>query len=308
MTLSVTPLQHIGVEVHGFDLRAPMDEALQQQLRELWYQHGLLLFRDQDLSPERQIAFSRLFGPLEMHPLKVKTSAEHPELFVLENGTERDRSMLAWYHGEPVVGRLDWHKDLHYTGRPNHGAVLTAVEVPEQDGLTGFGDLALAWEALDADTQQLLERLEVAYAFSMQRRHMRYVDLAGYEPGPHSPRKPSDVGFPDFPDAVYPAVTRHPVTGRRVLEIVEQFLDRLLTPQRAGLSNDEAIELLTRLVEHTRNPAFHYFHAWRKGDMVLWDNWRLMHCATGTPPGVRRVIHRTTIMGEATLGRVLAVE
>lgn len=134
------------------------------------------------------------------------------------------------------------------------------------------------------------------------------VDLDGYEPGPYSPRKPADVNFPDFADAVYPAVVTHPVSGRKVLEIVEQFLDRVITPQRAGLPNDEAIELLERLVAHTRKPEFVYFHQWKKGDMVLWDNWRAMHCTTGTRHGVPRLINRTTIKGEVMLGRVLGAE
>ena len=111
--------------------------------------------------------------------------------------------------------------------------------------------------------------------------------------------------FPNFPDAAYPAVVTHPVTGRKVLEICEQMLDRVVAPHKASLSNDEAIDLLQRLVEHTRNPEFHYFHEWRDGDLVLWDNWRAMHCTTGTKPGTARVIHRTTIAGELPLGRVL---
>jgi taurine dioxygenase len=308
VTLHVTPLEHVGVEVSGFDITQPVGAALAAELRALWYEHAILVFRDQTITPENQISFSRVFGPLEMHPLKVKTSAQYPELFVLENGTDKDAYSTAFYHGEEIVGRLDWHMDLHYTGRPNHGAVLTAVEIPAEDGLTGFGDLAKAYDALDEQTKTLLGKLEVAYAFSMQRRHMRYVDLAGYEPGPHSPRKPSDIGFPDFPDAVYPAVVTHPVSGRKVLEIVEQFLDRVITPQKFGLSNDESIELLERLVAHTKKPEFLYYHRWREGDMVLWDNWRAMHCATGTPKGVHRVINRTTIEGNATLGRSLSGE
>ncbi len=305
MTFQVTPLNAIGADVAGFDIREPLDGDQQRELRDLWYRYGLLRFRGQDITPERQIAFSRIFGPLKMHPLKVQTSAEYPELFVLESGTDNDRHMLAYYDGKAVVGRLDWHMDLHYTGRPNHGAVLTAVEVPGEDGLTGFGDLAKAWDALDEATRAQLAKLEVAYCFSMQRRHMRYVNLKGYEPGPAMAKKPADLGYPDFADAVYPAVIKHPVSGCQVLQIVEQFLDRVITPQKFGLSNDESIELLERLVAHTRRPEFHYFHEWQPGDMVLWDNWRLMHCATGTPPGVRRVIHRTTIKGDRVLGRTL---
>jgi taurine dioxygenase len=304
MTINVTPLEHVGVEVSGFDINEALTDSIKAELKSLWYEHAILVFRDQDISPEKQIEFSRIFGPLEIHPLKINTSDEHPELFVLENGGDKDSFFTAFYEGEEIVGRLDWHMDLHYTARPNHGALLRAVVVAEEDGLTGFGDLAKAYDALDSETQDLLEKLEVAYSFSMQRRHMRYVNLEGYEPGPHSPKKPADVGYPDFADAVYPAVVTHPVSGRKVLEIVEQFLDRVITPQQFGLSNDESIELLERLLAHTKKPEFTYFHQWRDGDMVLWDNWRAMHCATGTRPGIKRVINRTTIEGDITLGRV----
>jgi len=80
-----------------------------------------------------------------------------------------------------------------------------------------------------------------------------------------------------------------------------------VTPHHAGLRNDEAVDLLQQLVGHTRKPEFHYLHQWQPGDMVLWDNWRAMHCATGTKSGVERVIHRTTIIGDTTLGRVVDV-
>lgn len=305
MSLQIKPLANVGVEVSGFDITQPIDAALAAQLVELWDTHGILLFRGQDVNPANQIAFSKLFGDLEIHPISETRLEGHPELFTLVNDPEKEKFMTATYNGQKMAGKLDWHMDLHYTGRPNRGALLRGVVCAEQDGMTGFGDLAKAYDALDEDTKTLLAKLEVTYAFSMQRKHMRYVDLAGYEPGPYSPRKPSDINYPNFPEVAYPAVVTHPVTGRKILEICEQFLERIIAPHNAGLSNDEAIELLEHLVAHTRKSEFHYFHQWQPGDMVLWDNWRAMHCATGTKPGMDRVIHRTTIMGDATLGRVL---
>lgn len=305
MTLKISPLENVGVEVSGFDITQPIDDQLAAELVSLWDEHGIMLFRGQQVTPENQIAFSRVFGELALHPLKTTTSEEYPELFTLANNPEQEKYMTASYAGRELVGKLDWHMDLHYTGKPNRGALLRAVVCATEDGLTGFGDLAKAYDALDDDTKALLEKIQVTYAFSMQRRHMRYVDLEGYEPGAYSPKKPSDLNFPNFPEVAYPAVVTHPVTGRKVLEIVEQFLERVISPHRAGLSNDEAVDLLERLVAHTRKPEFHYFHSWQPGDMVLWDNWRAMHCTSGTNAGVERVIHRTTIMGDATLGTVL---
>ncbi len=305
MTLEVRPLEHVGVEVLGFDLQEPLTEERKAELKALWYEHAILVFRNQDIDPGKQIEFSRIFGPLELHPLEVKRSGEYPELFELENGGPADGFQTAFYHGQEVVGRLDWHMDLHYTARPNHGALLRAVTISPEDGETGFGDLAKAYDALDPDLQERVANIEVAYRFVAQRRQMRFVDLDGYEPGPNSPKKPSDIGFPDFPDAAYPAVVKHPVTGRKVLEVVEQFLNRVVEPEKVGMTSDQADELLGRLVEHTRRPEFHYFHSWQAGDMVLWDNWRAMHCTRGTPPGAKRLIHRTTIEGNTTIGRAL---
>lgn len=303
MSLSVKPLSEIGVEVVGLDIEKGVSEDQAKQLQQLWLDHGVLLFRGQNLSPERQIEFSRIFGTLEMHPLKVKTSAEYPELFVLENGGDADRFQTAFYDGQPIVGRLDWHKDLHYTGKPNRGALLRAVVVAEKDGLTGFGDLAKAYDALDDDLKARIEGLEVSYRFDMQRKRWRFADQRGYEPGPDLPKKPSDVGFPDFPDAIYPMALTHPLSGRRILEIVEQFLFDIPNAADFGLSDADADDLLRQLVAHIRRPEFHYFHRWEEGDMVLWDNWRCMHCTTGTAPDVKRLINRTTIEAEFALGK-----
>lgn len=305
MTLEVKPLNNVGVEVTGFDINEPMTDEMKAELKALWLEHGILLFRGQDIDAEKQIEFSRIFGPLEMHPLKVTTSEEHPELFVLESGGERDALNTAYFDGEPFVARLDWHMDLHYTGRPNHGALIRAVHIADEGGLTGFGDLAKAYDALDDETKAQLANIEVAYQFNMQRKLWRFVDTSNYEPGPHSPKTPADAGFPDFPDSIYPAVVTHPETGRKILEIVEQFLHRVVDPEKAGMTEEQADELLWKLVHHTRKPEFHYMHQWQPGDMVLWDNWRAMHCTTGTKPGVKRVINRTTIEGDVTLGRQL---
>ena len=136
MSLRVQPLENVGVEVSGFDINQPFSATLKEELRALFYEHAILLFRNQHITPQNQIEFSRIFGPLEIHPLKATTNAENPELFELENGGDNDAFLTAFYHGEEIVGRLDWHMDLHYTGKPNHGAVLTAVQQNPPPNLT----------------------------------------------------------------------------------------------------------------------------------------------------------------------------
>ena len=99
MALQVSALENVGVEVSGFDITQPIDAELAAELVSLWDEHGILLFRDQDVNPENQIAFSRVFGELEMHPLKATTSDEYPELFMLVNEPEKEKFMTASYAG-----------------------------------------------------------------------------------------------------------------------------------------------------------------------------------------------------------------
>ena len=303
-SLRTKPLANVGAEVLDFDINESVSAARRAELRSLLYEHGLLLFRNQDIDAGKQIEFSRNFGQLQEHPIPSARVDGHSELFLVEAGGRDDGQQTAYFNGQPLVGRLAWHQDLQYTGKPNHAAVLRAVVVPEEGGLTGFGDLALLYNDLDLETRDLLSQLEVTFRWSIRHADMRFTDKNGYEPGPENVKNPSDVGIPDFPDATYPAITVHPITGQKILKVTEWFLERVEQPEKAGLTPSEADDLLRRVIKHTHQSDFHYFHQWRANDMILWDNYRIMHCTTGSKPGVKRLMHRTTIKGEAILGKV----
>jgi taurine dioxygenase len=291
---------NVGIEIPGLVLGAERSEAERAELRALWLEHGLVLIHDPEVTPESQIAFSRGFGELEAHPLgKTVRSSEHEELLVLDNRDET-QAYVSYYDGRPLAGRLFWHSDLIYTGAPNQGAVLRAVEIPEEDGLTGFVDQARAYDLLPEATKQRIKGLEVVYRWDVDMSRNRYVDRQGYEPGPKAPKKASDMNFPDFPDCAYPIVLVHPESGREILNISPMFLHHVV-----GLPEDESDALLHELVDHVTQPELAYYHRWKPDDVILWDNWRMMHSATGTAPGVKRIIHRTTILGGAKLGRIV---
>jgi taurine dioxygenase len=300
MTLTVTPLcANFGAVVSGLDFDKTISDAEREQLYDLWLEHGIVLVRGHNMSPEKQIEFSRLFGILEAHPLESIRSSQYPELMELSSENSRTSPFAIW-DGEPIVGRLPWHKDLIYTAKPNRGAVLRAVVLPEQDGETGFGDQALAYDALSDATKARIDKLQVVYRFDVDLEVMPFLDTSGYEAAPGAPKKPSDVGFPDFPDSLYPLVLVHPETGRKSLNVCPMFMSHL-----HGMDRSEGDTLLQQLVEHVVRPEFIYMHNWQEGDMVLWDNWRLMHSAPGVRPGDRRLIHRTTILGDRDLGTTL---
>ena len=299
--MKISPLMnHVGIRISGIDQNQnPVsDRVLAGQLRELWDRHGLILFDQCKVSDEMQISLSQCFGDLEIHPLQAIRHADHQELIVLTS-KDKVRSPMGYYDEQPRVGKLPWHKDLIYTPKPNRGALLKAVVMPGEDGETGFGDLALAFRELPEHLKQRIEGLEIRYRFGVDLSQMEFLRKYKFKPGEHSPRSTDDVGFPDFPDVIYPLLLDHPVTGDRILNISPMFLDSIV-----GMEADASRELLWQLVDHICEPRFHYVHSWSEGEMILWDNWRFMHCALGHAPGQHRKIHRTTIVGDRALGRV----
>lgn len=300
MALETRPLKaKLGAEVLGVDLSQPLNDSLIAQLRDLWLQHAILLFRNQSITPERQIAFSRCLGELEIHPIAAIRSREHEELMELDSENPQSNP-LGYYGGKPVVGRLGWHKDLIYTAKPNRGALLRPLELPPEDGQTGFGDQALAYDALSETMKKRIEDLQVIYRFDVHLPNFRFLDTSDYEPGPGIPRSVEEAGFGDFPDALYPLVLEHPISKRKILNVCPLFLHGIY-----AMENAEGDALLQELVDHVTSAEFTYWHEWELTDMILWDNWRMIHSTRGNKPEYKRKIQRTTIRGDAVLGEPL---
>ena len=290
MITATALLNDVGVAVEGIDLSRPLERAVEEELRALWLEHGLLLLRGQCRTVAEQIRFSRTFGELEIHPLERIRHKDYPELIELNSADEQTNPISSW-DGEDWIGRLGWHTDLIYSGKPNLGAVLRAVILPANDGQTGYADRGAAYNALPDSVKEEIADLEIVYRFEVNLYRMPYLDTSGYLAGPGAPDKPSDVGFPDFPDSVYPLVVSHPVSGRKVLNVCPMFLSHIRGRREGG-----GDPLLQSLVDHVTDKRFSYHHSWERDDIILWDNWRMMHCAPGIRPGDERLIHRTTII------------
>jgi len=290
MITATALLNDVGVAVDGIDLSRPLERAVEEELRALWLEHGLLLLRGQCRTVAEQIRFSRTFGELEIHPLERIRHKDYPELIELNSADEQTNPTSSW-DGEDWIGRLGWHTDLIYSGKPNLGAVLRAVILPANDGQTGYADRGAAYNALPDSVKEEIADLEIVYRFEVNLYRMPYLDTSGYLAGPGAPDKPSDVGFPDFPDSVYPLVVSQPVSGRKVLNVCPMFLSHIRGRREGG-----GDPLLQSLVDHVTDKRFSYHHSWERDDIILWDNWRMMHCAPGIRPGDERLIHRTTII------------
>ncbi len=295
MGIRIEPLDgQIGAEVVGLDLDRPIDAATRQALYAAWLDAGILLFRGIGTTSERQLALSRCFGELEVHPVESIRLEGCPEIITLTSRGGVEPAVF-YFDGQPIAGHIPWHTDLIYTPTPCRGGLLRMVEKPPVGGETGWVDTAAAYDALPDGTRARIEGLEARFDFVHDLREMRFGRPEKLELGTLG-----NVEYPEFPDVAHPLVWTHPESGRRAL-----MLSPVQLVDMVGMERSEGDALLEELVAHVTDGRFSYVHDWQEGDMVLWDNWRTMHSAFGTPPDCHRVVHRTTIRGEQTTGRLL---
>ena len=269
----------VGAEVIGLDLSQPLADADFARIHRAHLDHHVLVFRAQRITPEQQIAFSRRFGPLQIHVLHQFLLRDHPEILIVSNIVE---------DGQPIglgdAGHY-WHSDLSYKERPSLGSMLLAQELPAEGGDTLFADMHLAWDSLPVALQQRVEGLRAEHSYLAKYEELRA----------RSPWRPklSEAQIAEVKAVVHPVVRVHPETGRRALFVNEHFTTRIV-----GLPDDESRALLGELFAHSVLPEHVYRHRWQPHDMVFWDNRSLMHLAAGCPNDQRRRLHRTTIEGD----------
>lgn len=282
-----------GREIIGLDLEGGISPETAAALRQVWLDHGILLFRGIGTSPEVQLELSRCFGELEPHPIEKFRLPSHPELILLSNENGPIGPVYE-YDGVPTAQRIPWHTDLAFTTTPNAGALLRMVRKVETGGQTGWLDTAGAYDALDDGTKEEIADLEAVYLFRAGLEEMRFNKQGGKRVSPRNDN------YPHFPPVANPLVWTHPETGRKVLNVSTLNIEYIV-----GQRNEQGDALITRLIEHALQPQFQYVHDWENNDMVLWDNRRTMHAAFGHPVDQIRIVHRTTIKGDVAMGRIL---
>lgn len=269
----------LGAEVVGLDLSSPLSERDFARLHRAHLLHHVLVFRDQHITPDEQVAFSRRFGPLQQHVLHQFALPGHPDVLVVSNIVE---------NGKPVGlgdAGVFWHSDLSYKERPSLGSFLHAQELPAEGGDTLFANQHAAYESLPEALKRRLDGLKAEHSYLR-----RYAELQQ-----RSPWRPdlSAEQVAQVPPVQHPVVRTHPETGRKALFVSEHFTTRIV-----GLTQDESDALLAALFAHSTKSDFVYRHRWQPHDMVFWDNRSVVHLATGCPPEQRRRLNRTTIEGD----------
>jgi taurine dioxygenase len=269
----------LGAEIIGLDLNRPLSQRDFQRIHKAHLDHHLLVFRDQRITPQQQVDFSRRFGPLQIHVLRNFQLPSNPEVLIISNIIE---------DGKPIglgdAGHF-WHSDLSYKETPSLGSMLHAQELPEEGGDTLFANMHLAWDTLPAALRHAVEGAKAEHSYLTQYEELRR----------RSPFRPAltQAQIDEVKPVVHPVVRTHPETGRKALFVSEHFTTRIV-----GLPEDESRALLAELFAHSVLPEHIYRHRWAPHDMVFWDNRSLMHLAGGTPDHLRRKLYRTTIEGD----------
>jgi taurine dioxygenase len=278
--LEIRPLSNaLGAEVLGLDLTRPLADEDFRRIHRAHLDHHVLVFRDQRITPAQQVAFSRRFGPLQVHVLRDFQLPGHPEVLVVSNIRENGRPI-----GLGDAG-VFWHSDLSYKDKPSLGSLLHAQELPAEGGDTLFANQHAAWEALPQALRDLVGPLTAEHTYVA-----RYEELRA-----RSPWRPAltQQQLDEVRPVIHPVVRTHPETGRKALFVSEHFTTRIV-----GLPEDESRAVLDELFALSVRPAFVYRHQWQEHDMVFWDNRSVVHLAAGTPDHLRRKLHRTTIEGD----------
>jgi alpha-ketoglutarate-dependent 2,4-dichlorophenoxyacetate dioxygenase len=287
MTVSIRQIHPVSVfagEVSGIDITKPLSRDDVAAIEAGMDRYAVLVFHDQKVTDEQQMAFSLHFGVFEQGKGGNITKPEDRRLQI----NMGDVSNLG-KDGRPLpldsrqrafnLGNMLWHSDSSYRAIPAKYSILSARVVNPVGGNTEFADMRAAYDALDVDTKKLVEDLVCEHSLMYSRGSLGMVEYSDEERAMFRPVRQS-------------LVRTHPVSGRRSLYLSAH------AGAIIGMPIAEARILLKDLTEHATQPAFVYAHKWRTWDVVMWDNRQMMHRARRYDEAQPRDMRRTTIAGD----------
>ncbi len=279
-TVEVVPLDAaLGAEIRGLDLAAGVTPAQRAAIKAAWKEHLVLLLRGQTISDAQLVAFSRNFGGLDLPNPGYGDSQYHqeiPELNVISNIVEDGRPI-----GKLGAEEAGWHADMTYNEMPPKAAILYALEVPAEGGNTCFADMYAAYEALP---DGLKTRIEGRVAIHDAAHNSAGQRRKGFE---------ATTDVRRTPGARHPMVRTDPDSGRKAL-----FLGRRPNSYIIGMDTAESNALLDDVWAAATAERFTMCHAWRVGDILMWDNLAVLHRRDAFAAAARRRMLRTQVSGD----------
>jgi alpha-ketoglutarate-dependent 2,4-dichlorophenoxyacetate dioxygenase len=281
---ALTP--HIAGEVSGVDIRRPLGQDEVAAIEAGMDKHAVLVFRDQDISDDQQMAFTRNFGAIEDARGGNVTKPQDKRLVTGMNDVSnlgKDGKPLARDSRQRLfnIGNMLWHSDSSFRAIPAKYSLLSARVVNKRGGNTEFAHMGAAYEALDADTKAEIEGLVCEHSLMYSRGSLGFLDYSEEEKAMFKPVRQR-------------LVRTHPVTGRKSLYL-SSHAGAIL-----GMPMPEARMLLNDLKEHATQAQFVYVHKWRLHDLVIWDNRQTMHRVRRYDESQPRDMRRTTVAGDST--------
>ncbi len=301
---SVGPLASglpFGATVSGLKQEHLSSDAVRKGLTDLWIDKGVILFRGGESSQAMQVELSSVFGMPQPFPFKESRSrGEFPELVNIKYSAEDGTAYTV--DGEHIGGWIPWHTDMIYFAEINRGGILRPSKLPAKGrGETGFADKISAHQRLPDALKEKIENLHVVYSPDLNYAHARFAGDAAVKwvSGAKSWTRIMERVY-QYPRVIHPMVFTQPETGRKVLNVSPGFAEGVF--EMGGPAGDA---LLEEVIAYCVDPQQTYFHKWQADDMVLWDNWRVLHSAAGVDPDDSRLMERTTIHGDYGRGRNL---
>lgn len=278
--IRIAPLDApLGAEIRGLDAARPLAPDALEAVVGAWRRHLVLLLRDQSLDDDALLGFSRQLGELDPpgpNPYGAPFLADYPDINVISNVVEDGKPI-----GSLGAGEAEWHTDMSYLETPPTASLLYAREIPPSGGNTCFADMAAALDALPDALRGVIEGRTAKHNAS-------YTSAGELRRDAEAVHDPSTA-----PGVSHPIVRTHPESGRKSI-----FLGRRRHGYIEGLELEESERVLDDIWAFCSRPEFHYEHAWRVGDLLIWDNRAMIHRREAFDPTSRRVMLRAQVKGD----------
>ena len=264
----------MGVEIHNVDLSNELSDSLFSEIRETFIEHGLIFFRDQELTPDDHLRFAKRWGEININRFFAKVEGYDQ---IAEVKKDPDQKIN--------IGGA-WHTDHSYDQIPAMGSILLAKETPKIGGDTLFANMYRAYETLSNGMKKTLETMKACHS----SRHV-FGAHTGYAEASNQ-----RISNPEFAtqDAIHPVIITHPESKRKALYVNPEF-----TVNFEGWTVEESKPLLDYLAEHTTQQENTTRFQWKPGSIAFWDNRCTWHFALNDYPGETRLMHRITVEGSA---------
>ncbi|KCZ47897.1 MULTISPECIES: TauD/TfdA family dioxygenase [unclassified Hyphomonas] len=275
--MQIETLPGVGAEITGIDLKNLTDAEF-DAIRQAYAVHGVIFFRDQDLTEDDHIAFAERWAPINVNRF-FAAHPDYPQIAMVAKEKEQK---------DNIGG--GWHTDHSYDQEPAMGSILVARELPERGGDTMFASMYRAYETLDDATKQEIDGLQAVHSAkhifgSSGETYYNTTDAGGNRIGNAAA---ADV----LADVTHPVVITHPLSGKKALYVNPAFTVKIV-----GKTDEQSQVLLSRLYAHAMDKAHAYRFQWQPGSIAFWDNRSTWHWALNDYHGHRRIMHRITLDG-----------